>query len=87
MNEDKLTEFIITIKTSLASIETKVDGIQTTLQNHESRIQNLEKTDSSSDSTFKNDILRLLAKAILISVCGFATLAGAGSVIAKILGN
>lgn len=87
MNEDKLTELIITIKTSLASIETKVDGIQTTLQNHESRIQNLEKTDSSSDSTFKNDILRLLAKAILISVCGFATLAGAGSVIAKILGN
>lgn len=87
MNEDKLTELIITIKTSLASIETKVDGIQTTLQNHESRIQNLEKTDSSSDSTFKNDILKLLAKAILISVCGFATLAGAGSVIAKILGN
>lgn len=87
MNEDKLTELIITIKTSLASIETKVDGIQTTLQNHESRIQNLEKTDSSDDSTFKNDILRLLAKAILISVCGFATLAGAGSVIAKILGN
>lgn len=87
MNEDKLTELIITIKTSLASIETKVDGIQTTLQNHESRIQNLEKTDSSSDSTFKNDILRLLAKAILISVCGFATLAGAGSVIAKIFGT
>lgn len=87
MNEDKLTELIITIKTSLASIETKVDGIQTTLQNHESRIQNLEKTDSSSDSTFKNDILRLLAKAILISVCGFATIAGAGSVIAKIMGT
>lgn len=87
MDEDRITEFIITIKTSLASIETKVDGIQTTLQNHESRIQNLEKTDSSSDSTFKNDILRLLAKAILISVCGFAALAGAGSVIAKIIGT
>lgn len=33
-----MTEFIIAIKTSLASIDTKVDGIQTTLQNHESRI-------------------------------------------------
>lgn len=31
-------------------------------------------------------MLKLLAKAILISVCGFATLAGAGSVIAKING-
>ena len=85
--DDRMTEFIIAIKTSLASIETKVDGIQMTLQNHESRIQNLEKTDSSNDSTFKDDILKLLAKAILISVCGFATLAGAGSVIAKIFGN
>ena len=84
--DDKLTEFIIAIKTSLASIETKVDGIQTTLQNHESRIQNLERGDQSSDSSFKNDMFKLLAKAILISVCGFATLAGAGSVIAKITG-
>lgn len=87
MDDDRITELIISIKTSLASIETKVDGIQTTLQNHESRIQNLEKTDSSGDSTFKNDILKLLAKAILISVCGFATLAGAGSIIAKIIGT
>lgn len=87
MMDDKITEFIIAIKTSLASIETKVDGIQTTLQNHESRIQNLEKNDSSNDSSFKNEILKLLAKAILISVCGFATLAGAGSVIAKIGGT
>lgn len=87
MMDDRMTEFIIAIKTSLASIETKVDGIQATLQNHESRIQNLEKTDSSNDSTFKDDILKLLAKAILISVCGFATLAGAGSVIAKINGT
>ena len=87
MMDDRMTEFIIAIKTSLASIETKVDNIQITLQNHESRIQNLEKTDSSNDSTFKDDILKLLAKAILISVCGFATLAGAGSVIAKINGT
>ena len=85
--DDRITEFIIAIKTSLASIETKVDNIQITLQNDESRIQNLEKTDSSNDSTFKDDILKLLAKAILISVCGFATLAGAGSVIAKINGT
>ena len=87
MNDDRIIELVIAIKTSLASIETKVDGIQTTLQNHESRIYNLEKTDSSRDSTFKNDILKLLVKAILVSVCGFATLAGAGSVIAKIIGT
>ena len=86
MMDDKMTEFIIAIKTSLASIDTKVDGIQTTLQNHESRIQILEKNDQSSDQSFKNDMLKLLAKAILISVCGFATIAGAGSVIAKING-
>lgn len=86
MMDDKMAEFIIAIKTSLASIDTKVDGIQTTLQNHESRIQSLEKNDSQSDSSFKNDMLKLLAKAILISVCGFATIAGAGSVIAKING-
>lgn len=85
MDDDKITELIIQIKTSLASIETKVDGIQTTLQNHESRIQNLEKKDSG-DPSFKNDMLKLLAKALLVSVCGFATLAGAGSVIAKIFG-
>lgn len=89
MNDQQLTELIIQIKTSLASIETKVDGIMTTIQNHEHRLQKIESTkvEKSENSSFKDDVIKLLVKAILVSVCGFATLAGAGSVIAKILGN
>lgn len=41
---------------------------------------------TAGDCNFKDEVVKLLVKVALISVCGFATLAGAGGVIAKIIG-
>ena len=85
--DDKITEIIIKIETALARMEQKLDNVNTTLANHENRIQRLEgkKESSKEESSFKDEMMKLLAKAVLVSVCGFASLAGAGSVIAKFI--
>lgn len=79
---DDITAIIIEIKSTLARVETKLDSVQLTLSNHENRLQRLE---GKEESSFKDEMMKLLVKAVLVSVCGFASLAGAGSVIAKFI--
>ena len=43
MEQDKIFEFILEIKSSLASIDSKVNDIADQLRNHESRIQKIEE--------------------------------------------
>lgn len=43
MEQDKIFEFILEIKSSLTSIDSKVNGITDQLRNHESRIQKIEE--------------------------------------------
>ena len=49
MEQDKIFEFILEIKSSLASIDSKVNGITDQLRNHESRIQKIEERDSKQN--------------------------------------
>ena len=64
MEEDKFFEFILEIKSSLASIDSKVNGITDQLRNHESRIQKIEEQGSKqNEETTKllgGTILRIL---------------------------
>ena len=46
MEQDKIFEFILEIKSSLASIDSKVNDITDQLRNHESRIQKIEEQGS-----------------------------------------
>ena len=49
MEQDKFFEFILEIKSSLASIDSKVNGITDQLRNHESRIQKIEEQGSKQN--------------------------------------
>lgn len=42
MDQEKIFEFILEIKSKLSSIDAKVDGILEQIKNHENRIQNIE---------------------------------------------
>ena len=49
MEQDKIFEFILEIKSSLASIDSKVNDITDQLRNHESRIQKIEEQGSKQN--------------------------------------
>lgn len=82
MNE-KLTEFIISINTRLASIDAKLDTVQSQLKDHSERIRRLESVEPRvrSGDDFKADMLKLLAKGLVVSVLVIASLTGAGGIL------
>ena len=84
MNEDKIYEHILEIKSSVASIDAKVDGINSRIDNHERRISTLETTEKP---TLKSDIVNMLVKGLVGSIFVIGSLAGAGGILAKILGS
>lgn len=89
MNDEKILDIIIEIKSKLSSIDTKVDGIAQRLENHEHRIVTLEKCSTQSDKNkdWKNDLIGLLVKGVVASIFVIGSLAGAGSILAKMFGN
>ena len=92
LENDKLTELIITIRSELAVLNAQskatLDSISKALEsiaNHETRLTKLEVKESGNPG-FKSDILALAVKGLVISVCALGTLAGAGTIIAKAIG-
>lgn len=92
LENDKLTELIITIRSELAVLNAQskatLDSISKALEsiaNHETRLTKLEVKESSSTG-LKGDVLALAVKGLVISVCALGTLAGAGTIIAKAIG-
>lgn len=67
----------------LDKIQANTDAVRQQLANHEARITVLE-TKKSED--WKTTLLMLLAKAVVIGGVVIASLAGAGSILTKILG-
>lgn len=92
LENDKLTELIITIRSELAVLNAQskatLESISKALEsiaNHETRLTKLEVKESGSPG-LKSDILALAVKGLVISVCALGTLAGAGTIIAKAIG-
>lgn len=91
LENDKLTELIITIRSELAVLNAQskatLDSISKALEsiaNHETRLTKLEVKESGGG--LRNDVLALAVKGLVISVCALGTLAGAGTIIAKAIG-
>ena len=92
LENDKLTELIITIRSELAVLNAQskatLDSISKALEsiaNHETRLTKLEVKESNGNG-LKSDILALAVKGLVISICALGTLAGAGTIIAKAIG-
>ena len=95
MNEEKITEFFIDISTKLGSIQQNLKGLSDIILKHESRLtlleQNFQKhlldvanTNNNNNSSFKNEIIKLLCKCLLIGSLTIASLSGAGGILKMI---
>lgn len=79
MDQDKIFEFILEIKSSLASIDSKVNGITDQLRNHESRIQKIEEQSSKQNETTTKILGGTLSK--ILTILGYVI--GGSALIAK----
>lgn len=79
MEQDKIFEFILEIKSSLASIDSKVNGITDQLRNHESRIQKIEEQSSKQNETTTKILGGTITK--ILTILGYVI--GGSALIAK----
>ena len=96
MNEEKITEYFIDISTKLGSIQQNLSDLSETILKHESRLTLLEQNfhkhllqvanNSNTPSSFKNEIIKLLCKGILVGSVTIASLSGAGGILKMIFG-
>ena len=89
MNDEKITELIIGISSKLGSIESKLTSVCESMLKHENRLTKLEDRISdiqTKGAPFKDDLLKLLVKCLMVSAVTIASLAGAGSLLGKISG-
>ena len=87
LDDDKILEALIEIKAQLAELNANQKNLQAILVNHENRITSIESTTTKEKTSFKDDIIQLLIKGLVGSIFIIGSLAGAGSILAKILGS
>ena len=87
INNDKILETLIDIKAELAQLNANQKNLQAILVNHENRITNIESTTVKEKTSFKDDLIQMLVKGIVGSIFVIGSLAGAGGILAKILGG
>ena len=87
LDDDKILETLIEIKAQLAELNANQKNLQAILVNHENRITTIESATTKEKTSFKDDIIRLLIKGIVGSIFVIGSLAGAGSILAKIFGS
>lgn len=96
MNEEKITEYFIDISTKLGSIQQNLSDLSETILKHESRLTLLEQkfhkhlldvaNTNNNNSSFKNEIIKLLCKGVLVGSVTIASLSGAGGILKMIFG-
>lgn len=98
MNEEKITEYFIDISTKLGSIQQNLNDLSETILKHESRLTILEQSfhkhlldvakcsSVNGNSSFKNEIIKLLCKGVLVGSVTIASLSGAGGILKMIFG-
>ena len=87
LDDDKILETLIDIKSQLAELNANQKNLQAILVNHENRITNIESTTTKDKTSLKDDLIRILVKGIVGSIFVIGSLAGAGGILAKILGS
>jgi hypothetical protein len=64
-----------------------MESVLSKMADHETRLHNLEQYHPiNKDESFKNDMLKLLCKAVIIAGITIASLSGAGGIISKMFG-
>ena len=87
LDDDKILETLIEIKAQLAELNANQKNLQAILVNHENRITSIESTTTKEKTSLKDDIIQLMVKGLVGSIFVIGSLAGAGGILAKILGS
>ena len=87
LNDDKILETLIDIKSQLAELNANQKNLQAILVNHENRITSIESATTKEKTSFKDDLIQLMIKGLVGSIFVIGSLAGAGGILAKILGG
>ena len=87
LDDDKILETLIEIKAQLAELNANQKNLQAILVNHENRINSIESTTVKEKTSFKDDLIQLMIKGLVGSIFIIGSLAGAGGILAKILGS
>lgn len=82
---DSNLDIFIKISEQLGKLNGNMESVLSQLAQHNTRITNLEKN-SSGGSGMKDQLLSLLAKALVIGSVGIACLAGGAGILSKIFG-
>lgn len=76
----------VKISGQIGELNASVQSVLTQLTNHNQRIQALEQRDSQSTKTdWKEDIIKLLVKCMLIGATTVAALTGASGLVSRVL--
>lgn len=76
----------VKISGQIGELNASVQSVLTQLTNHNQRIQALEQRDSQSAKTdWKEDIIKLLVKCMLIGATTVAALTGASGLVSRVL--
>ena len=87
LDDDKILETLIEIKAQLAELNANQKNLQAILVNHENRITTIESATAKEKTSFKDDLIQLMIKGLVGSIFIIGSLAGAGGILAKILGS
>ena len=87
LNDDKILETLIKIEAQLAELNANQKNLQAILVNHENRITSIESITVKEKTSFKDDIIQMLIKGLVGSIFVIGSLAGAGGILAKIIGG
>lgn len=87
LDDDKILETLIEIKAELAELNANQKNLQAILVNHENRITTIESATTKEKTSFKDDLIQLMIKGLVGSIFVIGSLAGAGGILAKILGS
>ena len=87
LDDDKILETLIEIKAQLAELNANQKNLQAILVNHENRITSIESATAKEKTSFKDDLIQLMIKGLVGSIFVIGSLAGAGGILAKILGS
>lgn len=91
MNDDQIMDVIIKLSTGIAELNANMRTTLDKLAQHESRITVLESNGNNGRRSFNGDwkeqLLMLLAKAILIGAVSMGSLVGAGSLMKSVIGG
>ena len=84
MNQENLTKIAFEISNNLAALNSKFETVIQKLSDHETRLHQLEHNNQvENDQNFKEELLKLLAKTVTISIVVLGCVVGAGGAISK----